>query len=78
MEKQEHTLQSCFVQVDDVGLNLAMLVSWEWNPKTQFLVVRLVNDILYLHGQQGQALWLLLERLAAVRVGDMPGGKASL
>lgn len=59
-----------FVAVGEVGLNLAMLVSWEWNPATRFLVIRMLNDTLYLREQQGQAMWLLLDTLAALRMGN--------
>ncbi len=57
------------IQAGDVGLNLAMLVSWEWNAASEFLVIHLLNDTLYLRGAEARALWLLLDTLAAVHVG---------
>lgn len=63
-----------FVAVGEVGINLQMVVSWEWNPSNAFLVIHLLNNIIYLRGQPGQAMWLLLDTLATVRMGEQQRG----
>lgn len=61
-------MQPNLIAVGTVGLNLTMLVSWEWNPDSSFLVIHMLHDVLYLRGQQGQAMWLLLDTLATLRM----------
>lgn len=61
------------IAVGDVGLNLTMLVSWEWNRDTRFLVIHMLNDTIYLRGQQAQAMWLLLDSIATLRLGRQGG-----
>lgn len=63
---QTHNL----VAVGDVGFNLHMLVSWEWNPANQLLVIHLRHNILYLRDQTAQAMWLLLDSLATLHMGE--------
>lgn len=53
-------MQTKLLEVGEVGVNLAMLVSWEWNAENRFLVVHLVNNVLYLREQQGEEMWRLL------------------
>lgn len=58
------------VAVGDIGLNLVMLVSWEWNPEVGFLVLHLINDTIYLQGEQARAMWLLLDTIATLHLGQ--------
>ena len=59
-----------YIRVGDTGLNLDQLVSWEWNAERRFLVVRLVGDYQYFQGKSAQQLWLLLETLATLKMGQ--------
>jgi hypothetical protein len=65
-------MQPTLVQAGGIGLNLALLVSWEWDAARQFLVLHMLNDTIYLHGAQGQAMSRLLEALAAAHFGQPP------
>jgi hypothetical protein len=69
-------MQPRLIQAGNIGLNLTMLVSWEWNPRTEFLVVRLLDDTLYVQGAQARGLWLLLDTLATVQMGGNGTGQA--
>lgn len=70
-------MQPHLVVSGGIGLNLTLLVSWEWNPEHTFLVIHMINDTLYVRGHEAQALGLLLDTLATLRMGQPPPRRAN-
>lgn len=57
-------MQENIIQAGSISFDLNTLVQWEWSPEEIVLTVRLLDKTLYLHGDQAQAVWMILNTLA--------------